>query len=409
MVWSNWQGAIWRGAMLVLLFWTGLAWTQTPGPRPVADPADKIMVVTEENGRKTRCRVMETWQLPDGRMAQLLQALGTGEMITVLDEPGSTPDMKNARAMPKRIFTWGRDDRRAGRLADPAAHADRFGSRLRNEVPPPVGAILDPGPMIVNRDAPTTMVVQDGSAPRIVRASSTASLAGRAIRRWSSSTIRRYRSPSRRRRCRKSRRPRCRWFRSRRRSLTSGSVAGDSAGRFAADGSEADRERERRSDALALAAAARGDRVRADDDWCERAPARERGVGVVHDSGDLSEKALVSRLEHSSVAAKSIDSERLENGACENGIVKADDAKKLQITDDPLAQKKADDAKKLKQAEDLLAQQNKVADKQLANRIENITKMPYSTAMSSNPIPEVKKPERRRWRLRIRWLRPIQS
>ena len=71
---SNWQGAIWRGAMLVLLFWSGLAWTQTSAPRPAVDPAERIMVV-HENGKSTRCRVLESWKLPDGRMAHLLESL----------------------------------------------------------------------------------------------------------------------------------------------------------------------------------------------------------------------------------------------------------------------------------------------------------------------------------------------
>src|SRR4051794_18050974 len=61
MIWSNWQGAIWRGAMVVLLFWSGLAWTQTPSSGPRIEAMDKFMVVTEADGKKTRCRVMETW------------------------------------------------------------------------------------------------------------------------------------------------------------------------------------------------------------------------------------------------------------------------------------------------------------------------------------------------------------
>ena len=107
MVWSNWQGAIWRGAIVVVLIWSGLAWTQAPVQRP-GDPADRIMVV-HENGRKIRCRVEETWQLPDGRMAHLLQALETGEKITIVDDRTVPidPTMKNQKAVPKRIYAWG--------------------------------------------------------------------------------------------------------------------------------------------------------------------------------------------------------------------------------------------------------------------------------------------------------------
>ena len=107
MVWSNWQGAVGRGALVVVLIWSGLAWTQTPAQRP-GDPADRIMVV-HENGRKIRCRVEETWQLPDGRVAHLLQALDTGEKITIVDDQAALldPAVKNQKGTPKRIYAWG--------------------------------------------------------------------------------------------------------------------------------------------------------------------------------------------------------------------------------------------------------------------------------------------------------------
>jgi hypothetical protein len=87
--------------MLALLFWSGLAWTQTPAQRPAGEVAERIMVV-HENGKSIRCRVMETWQLPDGRVAHLLQALETGEMITIVDEAAGT-----ASAVPLTIRSGG--------------------------------------------------------------------------------------------------------------------------------------------------------------------------------------------------------------------------------------------------------------------------------------------------------------
>ena len=168
MIWSNWQGAIWRGAMLVLLFWTGLAWTQTPGPGPNPDPLDKIMVVTEGDGKKTRCRVMETWQLPDGRVAHLLQAIESGEMITIVDErgPGAEP-IQNPRAMAKRIFTWGQGRRLPpeGSPIPPHLRIDS-GVIVKNEMPPPMDAIPEPGPVIVNRDQAPIKIVQESPALR---------------------------------------------------------------------------------------------------------------------------------------------------------------------------------------------------------------------------------------------------
>ena len=152
MVWSNWQGAIWRGAMVVLLFWSGLAWTQTPVPRSNPEMAERIMVV-HENGKSTRCRVMETWQLPDGRVAHLLQSLDSGEMITIVDEAGPTSEtIKNPRAVPKRIFTWGQGRRSPpdGSPIPPHMRMDS-GIVIKNEPLPPIDAVPTQGPIVVNR------------------------------------------------------------------------------------------------------------------------------------------------------------------------------------------------------------------------------------------------------------------
>ena len=152
MVWSNWQGAIWRGAMVVLLFWSGLAWTQTPAPRSTPELAERIMVV-HENGKSTRCRVMETWQLPDGRVAHLLQSLDSGEMITIVDEAGPTSEtIKNPRAVPKRIFTWGQGRRSPpdGSPIPPHMRMDS-GIVIKNAPLPPIDAVPTQGPIIVNR------------------------------------------------------------------------------------------------------------------------------------------------------------------------------------------------------------------------------------------------------------------
>jgi hypothetical protein len=156
MVWSNWQGAIWRGAMLVLLFWSGLAWTQTPAPVPVADPGERIMVV-HENGKHTRCRVLETWQ-EGGRVAHLLEVIETGEKITIVDEPmpgGVLPS--NPRAVPKRIFAWG-PGRRTPPDGSPMPPHFRLDSSvvINNETPPPSNVVVVQGPAIVNRGADAT-------------------------------------------------------------------------------------------------------------------------------------------------------------------------------------------------------------------------------------------------------------
>ena len=105
MVWSNW-----RGAVVVMLAWVGLAWSQAP----VASVAtsERIMTV-HENGKGLRCRVMSQWRTPAGATACQLQVIGTGEMMTIVEDgPPTTvqePKAGKLKALPMRIFHWGRN------------------------------------------------------------------------------------------------------------------------------------------------------------------------------------------------------------------------------------------------------------------------------------------------------------
>jgi HEAT repeats len=365
MVWSNWQGAIWRGAMLVLLFWTGLAWTQTGAPGP--NSADKIMVV-HENGRSTRCRVMETWQLPDGRVAQLLQAVETGEMITIVDEPNTNPDVKNARAMPKRIFTWGEGRRTAPEGSPIPPHLQlASGVVIRNETPPPNGTITEAGPVIVNQD----VVVQDGkNRPGLI---------GRLLgkKEMGEST------------------PQMVEFGN---SPSIVQVGQATPGLPQIPHPVPAPYVVEPTPIVEVPAPAQGIQPVVSQPMditpnVNVGPVSVQPQPVVCESTRPVETVTKRWYPGANIQAwlQSRSTPKVQPAKIE--IVKVDDANKLQIADDPSAQKKAEDAKKLKQAEDLLAQQNKVADKQLANRIEGITKAPYSTAMGSVPPPEYKKPE----------------
>jgi len=100
----------WRGALVVLAAWAGLAVAQAqqmPAPSsPTAKSGvpERIVTVTE-NGKTIRCRLVETWKLADGTTAHKLQAVESGEFITILDDPTAAPT--NGKAMTKRIFHWG--------------------------------------------------------------------------------------------------------------------------------------------------------------------------------------------------------------------------------------------------------------------------------------------------------------
>jgi len=79
-----------------------------------------------ENGKSVRCRVLATWQTANNKTAHQLQALDSGEMMT-LEEDGPPTSVAGARpikALPMRVFHWGRSmtppkDARARRKSSP--------------------------------------------------------------------------------------------------------------------------------------------------------------------------------------------------------------------------------------------------------------------------------------------------
>lgn len=100
----------WRGALVVLAAWAGLAVAQAqqlpaPSSSTVKSGVPERIVTVTENGKTIRCRLVETWQLADGTTAHKLQAVESGEFITILDDPSAAPT--TGKAMTKRIFHWG--------------------------------------------------------------------------------------------------------------------------------------------------------------------------------------------------------------------------------------------------------------------------------------------------------------
>ncbi len=106
MVWSNW-----RGAVVLMLVWVGLAWSQAPVPTNSVDTAERIMTV-HENGKSLRCRVTKSWRTPEGPMAYELQVIDTGETMTIVEDGAASAvqdtHSSKIKAMPMRIFHWGR-------------------------------------------------------------------------------------------------------------------------------------------------------------------------------------------------------------------------------------------------------------------------------------------------------------
>ncbi len=92
-------------------------------------------VVVHENGKHIRCRLLETWQVADGRLAQLVESIDSGEKITVVADPAAQTD---GRAMPVRIFMWG-----VGRQTPPEGS--------------PIPPRLSMGPQVAARNEPTPL------------------------------------------------------------------------------------------------------------------------------------------------------------------------------------------------------------------------------------------------------------
>jgi hypothetical protein len=130
MTWLRLQA---RGALVVLAAWAGLAVAQAPpSPQPVSSSGAQPTVLTlegqqtpsrppaksgterivtvNENGKSIRCRLVQTWKLADGSTAHQLQAIESGEFITILDDPSVTAPA-GSRGLPKRIFHWGLKNR----------------------------------------------------------------------------------------------------------------------------------------------------------------------------------------------------------------------------------------------------------------------------------------------------------
>jgi hypothetical protein len=192
----TWLRLQWRGALVVLAAWAGLAAAQAPqmlpqptspfatpcaAPAPPPPPAkaapakaapaastapapdaapEKIVTITD-NGKAVRCRLVQTWQLADGTIAYQFQSLETGEMMTLLDNLTSMPTA-GGQSLSQRIFHWG---------AAPRSTASTTGPSLPSI---PADLVVDSG-VIITRDinppppgatpAPPTPIANGGTSP----------------------------------------------------------------------------------------------------------------------------------------------------------------------------------------------------------------------------------------------------
>jgi HEAT repeats len=113
--------SLWKRTLVASLAWAGMAVAQQPATdasrlasagRPAVG-AERVVTVQEQGKPGQRCKLIRSWNTADGAKAYQVQALDTGEMITVV-ESGPVTTTSGARpgtrmqAVATRIFHWGK-------------------------------------------------------------------------------------------------------------------------------------------------------------------------------------------------------------------------------------------------------------------------------------------------------------
>ncbi len=101
----------WTKAVVVGLACAGAVRSQAPASNPPAAATEQVLTLQETGRPRQPCRILQTWRLPDGGTAHLLQAKQTGEMLTVVEASqlsSAPPGSGGVRAVSTRIYHWGR-------------------------------------------------------------------------------------------------------------------------------------------------------------------------------------------------------------------------------------------------------------------------------------------------------------
>lgn len=122
--------SFWMGTPVAALALAAAAWGQTPlrlpaaapqnttqAPAPVrpAQPGERFITVQELNRPAQQCRIVRTWVQADGSQAHQVQAVDTGEMMTIVESGAvampAAPGRPRVRSVATTIFHWGRSSR----------------------------------------------------------------------------------------------------------------------------------------------------------------------------------------------------------------------------------------------------------------------------------------------------------
>jgi hypothetical protein len=104
----------WTGPLFGVLALTSLAQGQTTTPAVPAKASEsneRYVTVGDMGKPGQKCRVLKTWTMPNGNPAYQVQALDTGELLTIEESESAGASASGGLLGPKatRIFHWGRD------------------------------------------------------------------------------------------------------------------------------------------------------------------------------------------------------------------------------------------------------------------------------------------------------------
>jgi hypothetical protein len=106
----------WKGTVAAALLGGAMACAQPPAPVPMmANQAETIITLREAGQRDQKCKILKTWNRPDGSVAYDVQVLATGERMTLVEgKPStaetSTVDHAEPRGIKPRLFPWNRKE-----------------------------------------------------------------------------------------------------------------------------------------------------------------------------------------------------------------------------------------------------------------------------------------------------------
>src|SRR2546428_511452 len=109
----------WKRTLVTSLAWAGLAWGQQPVSSPPkaptsapAEQSERTLTVQETGKAPLKCKILKTWRTTTGATAHQVQALATGEMITIVETGTAAPLTSQGpgsrlQAVSTRIYHWG--------------------------------------------------------------------------------------------------------------------------------------------------------------------------------------------------------------------------------------------------------------------------------------------------------------